>query len=144
MHDAKKGSVVTRETKPRTTPTATGEKRKRSERRQRTAGILVRVTGEEKAEIDARAQAAGLTAGGFLRAAGLGGKTPRSLPRTPIDRELLAEAVAELNRVGNNLNQIARALNRDERMPPQIIRTALEQYSHAYVVLVNAAQGGAA
>lgn len=135
---------MARETKTSTTPTAKPEKRKRSERRQRGARINVRVTVEELEEIEARAQAAGLTAGGFLRAAGLGGKTPRTLPRAPIERDLLAKAVAELNRVGNNLNQIARALNRDERVPPQIIHAALEQYSHAYVVLVSAAQGGAA
>jgi hypothetical protein len=102
------------------------------------------VTIEELEEIEARAQAAGLTAGGFLRACGLGGKTPRTLPRAPIDRVAMGKAIAELNRVGNNLNQIARSLNRDERVPPQIIRTALEQYSHAYVVLVSTAQGGAA
>lgn len=134
---------MARETKPSTTPKATAEKRKRSERRQRGARINVRVTAEELEEIETRAQAAGLTAGGFLRACGLGGKTPRSLPRAPIDRVEMGKALAELNRVGNNLNQIARSLNRDERVPPQIIRTALEQYSHAYAVLVSAAQGGA-
>lgn len=104
--------------------------------------IQVRVTGKERAEIEAKAQAAGLSAGGFLRAAGLGRRTPRSVPRASVEREALGKAVAELNRVGNNLNQIARALNRLEAVPMPYVREALRQHGEVLKALLRVADAG--
>jgi len=41
----------------------------------------------------------------------LGDKGPRAKRTPPIQGDLLAEAIAALNRVGNNINQIAHHLN---------------------------------
>jgi hypothetical protein len=58
-----------------------------------------------------RAQNAGLSRGAFLRACALGAPGPRARRSPSVDIEALARATAALNKVGGNLNQIARILN---------------------------------
>ena len=93
-------------------------KRKRrsgSEKRQRGKGpVLVRLLPEERAAVEEKAATAGLSLAAFSRACMLGDAGPRAKKRPPVDRELLARTNGELNRVGNNLNQIAHALNRGD------------------------------
>ncbi|MBI3657343.1 MAG: plasmid mobilization relaxosome protein MobC [Acidobacteria bacterium] len=120
------------------------EHRSGSQTRRRAKTIAVHVDADEYATLTVKAQAAGLSAGGFLRAAGLGKQTPRSLPRAPVERELLAKAIGELNRVGNNLNQIARALNRGEAAPHPVLHAALSDYATVIDALLLAAHGKAA
>ncbi|MHB0695250.1 plasmid mobilization protein, partial [Roseomonas mucosa] len=78
----------------------------------RTKGQTVWFTEAEKVVLTTRAQAAGLSFASYLRGAALGSAGPRARQRSTFDRELLAAATAELRRVGNNVNQIARSLNR--------------------------------
>ncbi|MBE3637216.1 plasmid mobilization protein [Mangrovicoccus algicola] len=75
----------------------------------------------ERSEIVRRAKAAGLCAATFCRFAALG----YPMPAKRFDIE--AEAVAALNRVGNNLNQIAKAANKSGRLDAAHER----QLSHA-------------
>ena len=82
-----------------------------SNQRQRTKTAMVRMTPEESAAILERAQNAGLSTAAYLRACALGDSGPRAKRAPPINRALLGEALASLNRVGNNLNQIAKHLN---------------------------------
>jgi hypothetical protein len=82
-----------------------------SDKRRRKRVALVRLDDAEHAKLEDRARASGLATGAFLRAAALGVAGVRAKPRASVDRELLARANADLNRVGNNLNQIAHALN---------------------------------
>jgi hypothetical protein len=82
-----------------------------SEKRRRTAHITIRLTPDERAAIDESAQRAGLTAGSHARSILLGAPTPRQVRRPPVERRELAQLLGEVGRVGNNLNQIARALN---------------------------------
>ena len=72
---------------------------------------ILRLTAKERATLEARATAAGLSVASYLRTAALGTSGPRARRRPTIDREALMTATAELNRVGNNLNQLARAIN---------------------------------
>ena len=99
--------------------TALPPKRKRrsgSEKRQRATGpVLVRLLPAERAAIEERAATAGLSLAAYGRSCMLGSAGPRARKRAPVDRELLARTNADLNRVGNNLNQIAHAVNRGER-----------------------------
>ena len=67
------------------------------ERRTRTVGV--RVTEAEAEELQERAQAARLSMGAYLRRRGLG------------------QRVRELNRIGVNLNQMARAMNSGAAAP---------------------------
>ena len=74
------------------------------ERRTRTVGV--RVTEAEAEELQERAQAARLSMGAYLRRRGLGQRV-----RMATERRLGAAELRELNRIGVNLNQMARALN---------------------------------
>jgi hypothetical protein len=84
---------------------------KRTPNRQRKHVMQLRADDTERAALESRASAAGLSVGAYLRACGLGDTGPRARRRAPVDRVLLATANADLNRVGNNINQIARLLN---------------------------------
>ena len=86
-----------------------------SEHRQRSHVKRCRYDDAELAAFEARARASGLTDGAFIRAATLGDAGPRAQRqrnRLPlIDAQALARNNAELNMIGSNLNQAARALN---------------------------------
>ena len=77
----------------------------------RTVGV--RVTAAEAAEIEARAAAARLSPAAYMRRRSLGRPPVRV---TAVHRLGAAERV-ELQRIGSNLNQIARALNAGGGVP---------------------------
>ena len=66
----------------------------------------MRVTEAEETELRERAQAARLSMGAYLRRRALGQRV-----RSAVERRLGAAEMRELNRIGVNLNQMARALN---------------------------------
>jgi hypothetical protein len=81
-----------------------------SEKRQRR-GFSIRLLPDEHAAINQKARAAGMSFASYIRACALGDAGPRSRRSPPLNAELLGRAVLALNKVGNNLNQIARILN---------------------------------
>lgn len=83
----------------------------RSEKREREKRMTVRLLETEYEAITARAEAAGLSIGGYMRACALGDAGPRARRSPTVNRELAARAIAELNKAGSNLNQVAHALN---------------------------------
>ena len=117
-----------------------GKKKTRSgsKNRQRTKTIRAACTPNEYAAITARATAAGLSAGGYLRACALGRRTPRTQKRAPIDQEFFAEAIGALNRIGNNLNQLAHHANLGHPVKTELLKPALESYSAALKTLLKA------
>lgn len=112
-HDAGKRALETKEEGGELLPAASPQKEAapRSERRQRQKGAFVRLTQEERESLEARARAAGLSLAAYLRVCALGDAGPRAQRSPTIERELAAQAVAQLNKAGSNLNQIARAVN---------------------------------
>lgn len=87
-------------------------KRSGSEKRRRGKGaVLVRLLPDERAAVEAKAREVGLSNASFLRACGLGTPGPRARRSPSVDAEALGKAVAALNKVGSNLNQIAHVLN---------------------------------
>jgi hypothetical protein len=86
-------------------------RRSGSQRRQRNQKIGVGCDAAEFVIIDHNARAAGLSRASYLRALALGSPGPRARRSPPVNAEALAHATAALNKVGSNLNQIARALN---------------------------------
>ena len=92
-----------------------------SDKRQRGKIIASRCLDEEFAAIAAKADKAGLAVAAFMRAAALGDAGPRAQRRPPADHKALRQILGELGRIGNNLNQIARALNsRAQAIPPEL------------------------
>jgi hypothetical protein len=82
-----------------------------SDKRQRAQVVGVRMLAAEYASVRQRAAEAGMRVGSYLRACALGDAGPRARRSPTVNAELLGRALAELNRVGNNVNQIAHALN---------------------------------
>jgi hypothetical protein len=80
----------------------------------RTASIIFRLTETERAAITARSEAAGLPLREYARAVLLNAPLP---PARTVAQRQKADLVTQLVRIGNNLNQIARALNTDSATP---------------------------
>ena len=86
-------------------------RRSGSQRRQRNRKIGVACDAAEFVIIDDKARTAGLSLASYLRACALGSPGPRAKRSPTVDVEALAHATAALNKVGSNLNQIAKTLN---------------------------------
>lgn len=95
----------------------------------RVAVVSVRMTTLERADVEAKAASSGRSISDYCRRAILGHRVTASTEPQQVN----AEALVELNRVGVNLNQIARAANRGERLPRNfseilgLVRAALER-----------------
>jgi hypothetical protein len=100
-----------------------------SEKRQRQHVVQFRTDDAELAELRRRAWDSGrLSVGAFCRKRALGDPGVRHAHGpAPPDIRLLALNNAELNRVGNNLNQIAKALNRCDDIDPTELRAAITE-----------------
>ena len=83
----------------------------KSEKRQRTDRLFVRLTPEEKAAFLARADKSGMASGAFARAALTGSAGPRAQKKVPADAVALRQVLGQLGKVGSNLNQTARYLH---------------------------------
>jgi hypothetical protein len=84
---------------------------RKSEKRQRTHRLFVRLTPEEKAAFLDRADKAGMASGAFARAVLSGDAGPRAQRRLPANAAALREVLGHLGKIGSNLNQIARYLH---------------------------------
>ncbi|MFC3170465.1 MobC family plasmid mobilization relaxosome protein [Paracoccus fontiphilus] len=95
------------------TPAKTGRPRKAPGERL-ADGLRVRMTAAERASIEARAAAAGLSPSEFARRAIAGAK----IMAPANDRAAIPPMlIAELGRIGNNLNQIAHAAHLGRDLP---------------------------
>lgn len=99
-----------------------------TDKRQRGVTVTVRLTADERARLEELSSRSGLAAGAFMRAATFGNPGPRAQRRPPADHVALRQLLGELGRVGNNINQIARAMNNGD--PPDVpeLREALQAY----------------
>ena len=82
-----------------------------TEKRARGSHLTVRLSPEERAIVDAAAEEAGLTTGSYAREKMLGAPAAREVRRPPAERQELVRLLAELGKIGGNLNQLARAAN---------------------------------
>jgi len=87
----------------------------------------VRFSPAEDAAVEEKARNSALSFGSFLRASALGNPGPRSRRSPPLNAELLAYAVAQLNRAGNNLNQLMRTLNAAQAAGSQDSAVAIQE-----------------
>ena len=110
-----------------------------SQKRQRLKGVRAAVTPDEYAAIENRARAAGLSTAAYLRASALGDQGPRSQRRPPIEIEHFGKAIAALNKIGGNVNQIAHAVNLGKDPDRILLRRMAEELSIAVSELLQAA-----
>ena len=87
-----------------------------SENRKRQQVLRFRVTEEEKTQIEQDAARAGVPTGYYARYVLLDAPIPRQAKRPPVETELLKKTLAELNKIGSNINQLARSHN--QQTPP--------------------------
>ncbi|UWQ83528.1 plasmid mobilization protein [Leisingera caerulea] len=107
-----------------------------AKRLNRSFRMEVRLSNCERAEIDRRARTAGVPVSKFVRHAALSIELPAR--RTNVE----VEAVAALNRVGVNLNQIARIGNRSRSLSAADVRL-LSVLTNEVAEAVSAIQQGA-
>jgi hypothetical protein len=86
-----------------------------SEQRQKQCRVTTRLTWQEHAQFAANAAKVGLTIPSYIREIGIGERQTKSRTRRTVDAEASMKLVAALNRIGNNLNQLARQANSGER-----------------------------
>lgn len=82
-----------------------------SETRVRSPNVTFRVSPDERAEIDRKAERAGLTIGSYARKTLLDAEPPRQVRRPVAEKAILVRILGELGKVGGNLNQFARSAN---------------------------------
>jgi hypothetical protein len=87
----------------------------------KSADIHFRCTQAQRAEIAAQAERAGISIGAYMLASALKAPPPRSARRPPIERRELARLLGETGKIGSNVNQIARALNRGRDVPLELM-----------------------
>lgn len=92
-------------------PTTPVQRRSGSQKRARSFKLQIALDAAERATAQAKAAQAGLSLSSFGRAALLGNAGQRAKRAPVVNAELLAQAIAALNKVGSNLNQIAHILN---------------------------------
>ncbi|OOQ62195.1 plasmid mobilization protein [Mucilaginibacter pedocola] len=107
----------------------------------RDYSIEIRVTFAEKTAIQIAAKDSRLTVSDFARARLIEAKPLRHVPNA--DRELLLKHLAETNKQGSNLNQIARVLNMEgnskvvSQQLMKSIETAIAKYEEAHNTLME-------
>ncbi len=109
-----------------------------SETRQRQSGIRLRVTAEEKADLTARAERAGLGVSGYLRSLAFGKDTPqpRAARRPIVEKAELVALRYELRKIGGNLNQIAHAVNAGQGFDAAAHAKLCAEHSAALVAIL--------
>jgi hypothetical protein len=79
--------------------------------------IHLRCTDHERTAIKAVAEEAGFSVGALLRLLALGDAGPRAVRRPPVERAELARILGALGKIGNNVNQIAKAIHTTRNLP---------------------------
>lgn len=88
--------------------------KKRSESRQKQERLTVRFTPAEREQLEALADRAGLTLGSYLRSRALDTPTMRAIRRPTAAVEVLKRLLGQVGKIGGNLNQLAKGVNRGE------------------------------
>ena len=89
--------------------------------------LTVRLSLQDRQEIERRAEAMGVTPSGYLRTCALSAPQVKARRRKPTaDQVELTRLLVALSRIGNNLNQIARALNAGSAYRPDELRESLQ------------------
>jgi hypothetical protein len=83
-----------------------------SEKRKRQPRVIVRVSAEERAEMEANAEAAGLCLSSFVRSVTIVRQRTRPVRRRPSPDMLRVDQVlAQTGRIGGNVFQLVRGMN---------------------------------
>ena len=114
---------------PTEPPPSSGPKRparRGSENRKKALMVTSRYDEAEFAELEEAASRAGLTRASFQRVQSLAAPKTRSTRRAPIEGETLGKVLAQLGKVGSNLNQLTHAAHLGNSEQAEIAATLAE------------------
>ena len=92
-------------------PRAIRPPRRRSEKRRAGERVTFRLQPGERTQVEAHADAAQQSLGAYIRSRVLAKPITRGRRRPSVDYAMLSALLAELNKIGSNINQIARHMN---------------------------------
>lgn len=73
--------------------------------------LSIRLSDDERLDIEIRAERAGLSMGGYCKVVIFNTDPPRRSRRPSLDKAELSRLLGQAGMIGNNLNQVARQLN---------------------------------
>ena len=100
--------------------------------------ISIRLSDDERAEIERRAESAGLSMGGYCKSVIFNTPPPRRSRRAVIEKVELSRLLGQAGMVGNNLNQIARQLNQYSAIDLLEVSSALQDVSELRNAIMKA------
>lgn len=116
-------------------------KKTKSEVRKKGKIIAVRVAEVEFAEIQTKAENAGLTVASFIRETVLKKAVTESRAVPSLEKVILSQLLGQLGKVGSNINQIARRLNEGGSVGAERITAACDEFSTLRDELIKAIRG---
>ena len=116
-------------------------KKPSSEKRERGLIIGVRVNPEEKSIIEDAAGIAGLSLASYIRGLVLEAPQTKKTRKPSLDRVALAQVLAQVGKIGSNLNQIARRLNQGKGVGLERLGAALDEVAAIKTAILEALKG---
>ena len=120
------------------TPVGTSRKRSGSENRARGGVVAFRVSAEERAELEEKAELSGLSLGSYVRQCVLTAPKTRTVRRPPIEQKLLAQLLGQLGKAGGNIHQILKHMNFGAGVMHDELRSALVSFEEAAAAIMEA------
>ena len=120
------------------TPVGTSRKRSGSENRARGGVVAFRVSAEERAELEEKAELSGLSLGSYVRQCVLTAPKTRTVRRPPIEQKLLAQLLGQLGKAGGNIHQILKHMNFGAGVMHSELRSALVSFEEAAGAIMEA------
>lgn len=97
-----------------------------SNKRQRPHKLTARFNAQEAAAVARKAEHAGISRSAFIRFAALGTPPPRGRRSVSANEKLLLQILAQLGKIGSNVNQLAHYAHLD-RYQPQSVQAAMRE-----------------
>ena len=91
-----------------------------SEKRRRNHTVTIRLSDEEHAILEETAERTGYSKSYLFRRALLSAPPPRARPRPSIQTKQIARVLAQLGKIGSNINQLAKYANLGRTQSAQI------------------------
>ncbi|MEP7168170.1 MAG: plasmid mobilization relaxosome protein MobC [Bacteroidota bacterium] len=111
--------------------------RPRSEKRKRNSFLIARCTSEEKKLVEERANSKGLSLGDFIRSQSIGQKPLKIVPKKGPATTAILLLKAELNKIGSNVNQIAKVCNTNGTVAPAQVDAMLFALGKCYDEIIK-------
>lgn len=113
-------------------------KKSGSNKRKRQHQLLIRLNDEEHALLEHDAARVGTTMASYARQVLVDAPIPKQAKRPAIETELLRKTLAELNKIGSNINQLARSHNQGLSPYHEIVEAELDVLNDAILQVLTA------